>query len=38
MGENGGQSNESGLIVDRGGLHGGDLVLAKRLANNIKPR
>ena len=37
MCEHRGQPNEPGLIVDRGGLHGRDLVLAQCLANDVEP-
>jgi hypothetical protein len=33
----GGQSDLAAFLVDRGGLHGGDLVLAQALADNVEP-
>src|SRR5580704_17062241 len=35
MGEHSGQSNKA--LVDRRGLHGRDLVLAQRLADDVEP-
>ena len=37
MGEDRGQANKAGILVDRSCLHGRDLVLAERLANNVEP-
>ncbi len=37
MGQKGGQSDLAAFLVDRGGLHGGDLVLAQALADNVEP-
>src|SRR5260370_8277157 len=37
VGEHGGQPNEACLLVDRGGLHGRDLVLAQSLADEVEP-
>src|SRR5260370_3077168 len=36
MSENGGQLNEARVLVDRRGLHGRDLMLAQRLADDIE--
>jgi hypothetical protein len=37
MGQQRGQPDLAGILVDGGGLHRGDLVLAKTFANDIKP-
>ena len=37
MGEHRGQANEAGILIDRGCLHGRDLVLAQRFANDVEP-
>ena len=37
MGEKGREIDDPGGLVDRGGLHGCDLLLAQRLADDLKP-
>ncbi len=37
MGEHGRQSNEAGVLIDRRGLHGRDLVPAQALADDVEP-
>ncbi len=36
MRQHGGQVHDAGGLIDRGGLHGGDLVLAERLAHDVE--
>jgi hypothetical protein len=36
MGERGGEADQPGLLVDRGGLDGRDLVAAERLAHDVE--
>jgi hypothetical protein len=31
------EPNDPDTLIDRGGLHGGDLMLAQRLAHNVEP-
>src|SRR6516165_8537485 len=37
MGEHGGQGQHPESLIDRSGLHDGDLVLAERLADDLEP-
>ena len=37
VGEDGGEPDDPGGLIDRGALHGRDLMLAQRLADDVKP-
>ena len=38
VGQNGGEADQPGFVVDRRRLHGCDLVPAKRLADDVESR